>query len=76
MKIKRAKHQFKNLNRIVRVRESSIHHCIINVSNSLGLPYQTVFEDWCELMTKGYTHGVSTMNTLFHYCLDKHTSEM
>lgn len=73
MKIKRRKGQGKNLNRIVRIRENSIHHCIKNVSDGLGMPYQTVFEDWCELMTMGYTHGASTMNTLFHYCLDKHT---
>lgn len=74
MRIKRMKHQARNLNRIVRIRDKEIHHCIKNVSDGLGMPYQTVFEDWCELMKKGYTHGASTMNTLFHYCLDKHTS--
>lgn len=73
MKIKRAKHQFKNMNKIVRVRNKDIHHCIKNVSDGLGIPYQTAFEDWCELMTMGYTHGASTMNTLFHYCLEKHS---
>jgi hypothetical protein len=73
MRIKKAKHQYKNLNRILRMRNNDIHNCLVSVAVSLGMPYQTVFEDWCDLMTSGFTHGKNTRDILYGYCLEKHT---
>lgn len=49
-----------NDNRIVRVRNEIIHDLLEFVSNYEKVPYQHVFDAWCDLMANGYTTGTHT----------------
>lgn len=49
-----------NDNRIVRIRNEKLHDLIEFVATYEKVPYQHVFEAWCDLMTQGYTTGSHT----------------
>jgi hypothetical protein len=72
MRTKRAKHQLRNSNAIVRVRNKRIHRCLKEVSYQLGCPYQTVFEELCEMFVDGYTFGYNTGDVLTKRLLERY----
>jgi len=73
MRMNKRHHQKVNKNRIVRVRNKKIARTLEQISHGLGMPYQTVFEEWCDMMTEGYTHGLDTHHELAHRILEKYT---
>lgn len=73
MRTIKRKHQQRNENAIVRIRNKRIHKCIKEVSYQLGCPYQTVFEELCDMFVDGYTFGYNTGDVLVKRMLEKFT---
>lgn len=60
-----------NENRIVRIRNKKVHDVIITVAKFHNATYQLVFEEWCNMMTSGYTTGEHTSMILSHRVADR-----
>lgn len=74
MKTRRMLHQMTNTNRIVRVRNDKIHHCLKEVSRSLNCPYQTCFEVLMDMFENGYVFGRNSRDVLAQKILEKYTN--
>lgn len=46
-----------NENRIVRIRNKRIHHLISGISKVHDVPYQHVFEEFCDYIAEGNVLG-------------------
>lgn len=58
-----------NENRIVRIKCDDIHRKILVFSVDYEVPYQNVFEAYCEAITFGYTHHQISDEMLFEMLL-------
>lgn len=67
-----SKHSRKtNKNRIVRVRNETMHRACLNCALQTALTYQECFEELCDMFHEGYVLGVNTGDELYKRIIEK-----